>query len=160
MCREGISHQPLLYLPHALDTSRQQKEGNADGQMWQLWWIVSCLWKHSQSCVSAARFLAVLQMHCSLLNEWLNIGMLYIKLFVMKLSNYLLKRLPWIPNLGEFIVQSVMLKENYVFNSNSLNFLRIVMKSMAYWRANGVYKKVSENVKILLLKYLLWFFKV
>ena len=34
--------------------------------------------------------------------------MLYIKLLVMKLSNHLLLWLPWIPNLGEFIVQLVM----------------------------------------------------
>ena len=36
--------------------------------------------------------------------------MLYIKVFVMKLSNHLVQWLPWMLKLEEFIVQSVMLE--------------------------------------------------
>ena len=39
---------------------------------------------------------------------------------------------PWIPNLGEFIMQSVILQFFYIFNSNSLKMLLIVMKPMEY----------------------------
>ena len=47
---------------------------------------------------------------------WLNIGMLYIKLFVMKLSSQLLWWLPWIPNMEEVIVQSMRFEKFFSFN--------------------------------------------
>ena len=69
----------------------------------------------------------------------------------MKLSNHLLW-LPWIPNLGEFVVQSVMVEIFYIFNSNSLKILLIIMKPMAHKELLGVSTKECQKFNILPLK--------
>ena len=49
----------------------------------------------------------------------------------MKLSDHLLEWLPWIPDVAKFSVQSVIAFV-YIFNSNSLEIVPIIMKPMAY----------------------------
>ena len=58
--------------------------------------------------------------------------MLYIELFVMKLSNHLLRWLPWIPNLVQFFVQSVMLDIFLYLQLQLHKILAMAMKRMAY----------------------------